>query len=62
VAGPLPSIVGLVAALTSLVLMAAKDNQASVDRHLETFDRAYQFLTHAEAIAALETTRVPDET
>jgi DNA-binding MurR/RpiR family transcriptional regulator len=61
VAGPLPSIVGLVTALTSLVLMAAKDNPASVERHMERFTEAYQFLTHAEEIAALETARVPDE-
>ena len=61
VTGPLPSIVGLIAALTSLVLMAAKDNPASVDRHIETFEKAYQFLTQEEAIAALETARVTDE-
>jgi predicted Co/Zn/Cd cation transporter (cation efflux family) len=61
VTGPLPSIVGLVTALTSLVLMAAKDNPASVERHLERFTEAYQFLTHEEEIAALETARVPDE-
>lgn len=35
VAGPLPSIVALVAALTALVQVAAKDSAASVDRHLE---------------------------
>lgn len=61
VAGPLPSVVGLIAALTSLVLMAARDNPASVDRHVETFEQAYQFLTQEEAIAALETARAPDE-
>lgn len=61
VAGPLPSIVGLVTALTSLVLMAARDNAASVERHVVTFEQAYQFLTQEEAIAALETARVSDE-
>jgi DNA-binding MurR/RpiR family transcriptional regulator len=61
VAGPLPSIVGLVTALTSLVLMAARDTPASVDRHIETFEKAYQFLTLEEAITAYETARVPDE-
>ncbi len=61
VAGPLPSIVGLVTALTSLVLMAASDNPASVERHVVTFEQAYQFLTQEEAIAALETARVADE-
>jgi DNA-binding MurR/RpiR family transcriptional regulator len=61
VGGPIPSLVGLVTALTSLVLMAARDNPASVERHLETFEKAYQFLTQEEAIAALETQRVADE-
>jgi DNA-binding MurR/RpiR family transcriptional regulator len=62
VAGPLPSIVGLVTALTSLVLMAAKDSPATVERHLETFEKAYQFLTLEDAISAYETLRFPDET
>ena len=61
VAGPLPSIVGLVTALTALVQLAAKDSPASVERHLETFEHAYQFLTQEDAIAALETARVADE-
>jgi DNA-binding MurR/RpiR family transcriptional regulator len=61
VSGPLPSIVGLVTALTALVQLAAKDSPASVERHLQEFEQAYQFLTQEEAIAALETARVPDE-
>jgi DNA-binding MurR/RpiR family transcriptional regulator len=61
VGGPIPSLVGLVTALTSLVLMAARDNPSSVERHLETFEKAYQFLTQEEAIAALETARAADE-
>ncbi len=61
VAGPLPSVVGLVAAMTSLVLMAARDNPASVEQHIDGFEQAYQFLTQEEAMAALETIRVPDD-
>lgn len=61
VTGPLPSIVGLVTALTALVQLAAKDSPASVERHLEEFEQAYQFLTQEEAIEALETARVPEE-
>ena len=61
VAGPLPSIVGLVTALTALVQLAAQDSPASVERHAKAFDQAYQYLTQEDAIAALETARVPDE-
>ena len=61
VAGPLPSIVGLVTALTALVPLAARDSQATADRHAEAFEQAYQFLTQAQAIAALETAGLPDE-
>jgi DNA-binding MurR/RpiR family transcriptional regulator len=49
VAGPLPSIVGLVAALAALVQIAAQDSLASVDKHLAAFTQAYQFLTQPEA-------------
>ncbi|MDQ3249431.1 MAG: MurR/RpiR family transcriptional regulator [Chloroflexota bacterium] len=49
VAGPLPSIVALVAALAALVQIASKDNQASVDKHLTGFKQAYQFLTQPES-------------
>ena len=48
VAGPLPSIVALVAALAALVQIASKDNGASVERHLDAFKQAYQFLTQPE--------------
>ncbi len=48
VAGPLPSIVALVAALAGLVQIASRDNQASVDLHLTEFQQAYQFLTRPE--------------
>jgi DNA-binding MurR/RpiR family transcriptional regulator len=49
VAGPLPSIIALVAALAALVQIASKDNPASVDRHLNAFKQAYQFLTQPES-------------
>lgn len=42
------SIVALVGALTALVQIASKDNAASVDRHMDTFKQAYQFLTQPE--------------
>jgi DNA-binding MurR/RpiR family transcriptional regulator len=48
VAGPLPSIVALVAALAGLVQIASKDNAASVERHLTEFNQAYQFLTQPD--------------
>jgi len=59
--GPLPSIIALVAALSTLVLIAAKENQDSVDRHLDAFEAAYQFLTQEDVITAFEAARVPEE-
>jgi hypothetical protein len=44
VAGPLPSIVALSAALSSLVQIAAKESNASVEKHQEEFQRAFIFL------------------
>jgi DNA-binding MurR/RpiR family transcriptional regulator len=61
VAGPLPSIVALVTALTGLVQVAAKDSPATVERQIETFESAFQFLTQEAALEQLESTRVPDE-
>ena len=43
-AGPLPSVVGLTAALAALVLLASHDSQESADRHAESFAQAYEFL------------------
>ncbi|MEZ4614653.1 MAG: SIS domain-containing protein [Caldilineaceae bacterium] len=48
VAGPLPSIVALVAAMAGIVQIAGKDNPASVDKHLTEFSHAYQFLTQPD--------------
>jgi DNA-binding MurR/RpiR family transcriptional regulator len=48
VAGPLPSVVALAAALSALVQIAARDSQASVEHHLEEFQRTYDFLTTPE--------------
>ncbi len=59
--GPMPSIVALVAALSGLVLVAAKESEASVDRHLDAFEAAYQFLTQEDVITAMEAARVPEE-
>ncbi len=49
VAGPLPSIVALVAALASVVQIASRDSQASVDKHLQSFNQTYHFLTQPES-------------
>jgi DNA-binding MurR/RpiR family transcriptional regulator len=59
--GPLPSIVALVAALSVLVTVAAKESEESVDRHLDAFEATYQFLTQEDVITALEAARVPEE-
>ncbi|MEZ4863036.1 MAG: MurR/RpiR family transcriptional regulator [Caldilineaceae bacterium] len=50
VAGPLPSIVALVAALAGIVQIASKDNPASVEYHLTEFQQAYQFLTQPDQL------------
>jgi len=55
--GPLPSIVALVAALSGLVLIASKDNDDTVDRHMDAFEAAYQFLTQEDVITASSGTR-----
>ena len=44
VAGPLPSVVALTAALSALVQIAARESQAAVEKHLEDFQRTYAFL------------------
>lgn len=51
VAGPLPSVVALTAALSTLVQIAARDSQAAVDEHLDEFARAYAFLIAPEGSA-----------
>ena len=61
ISGPLPSIVALVAALSGLVQVAAKDSPAAVDRHTEAFEQAFQFLTQEDAISALEAAHAPDD-
>lgn len=61
VAGPLPSVVALVAALNGLVQVTAKDSPATAETFAEQFEQAYQFLTQEEFISALEAARVPDE-
>jgi hypothetical protein len=51
VAGPLPSVVALTAALSALVQIAARDSQAAVEKHLDEFARAYAFLIAPEGSA-----------
>lgn len=48
VAGPLPSIVALVAALAGIVQIATKDSAVSVEKHITEFNQAYQFLTQPD--------------
>lgn len=59
--GPLPSIVALVAALSGLVLIASKESEDTVERHMDAFEAAYQFLTQEDVITAFEAARVPEE-
>jgi DNA-binding MurR/RpiR family transcriptional regulator len=57
VAGPLPSIVCLVAALAALVPIASRDSTTSVEKHILAFHQAYQFLTQPESLAAEDEVR-----
>jgi DNA-binding MurR/RpiR family transcriptional regulator len=53
VAGPLPSIVALVAALSGLVQVAGRDNEESVEKRLDEFTRTYEFLTQTDNAAEI---------
>lgn len=48
VAGPLPSIVALVAALAGMVQIAGSNSSTDVEQHLTEFNQAYQFLTQPD--------------
>lgn len=52
-AGPLPSIVALVSALSALVQIATKDNPDSVEKHVEEFETTFHFLTSADGVSEL---------
>lgn len=52
VAGPLPSIVALTAALSALVSVVARDSNASAAAYLDDFNRAYQYLVEREEMDA----------
>ncbi|RIK39711.1 MAG: hypothetical protein DCC55_17215 [Chloroflexi bacterium] len=47
-AGPLPSIVALMAALAALVQIASKDSPAAVEKNIVAFTQAFQFLTQPQ--------------
>lgn len=49
IAGPLPSIVALSAALSALVQIAAKDSDVAVEKHVDEFVRVFEFLITSEA-------------
>jgi DNA-binding MurR/RpiR family transcriptional regulator len=53
VAGPLPSIVALVAALAALVQVATRDSSESVALFQDQFQQAYDYLTKPEIVAEL---------
>lgn len=53
-AGPLPSIVAIVSALSALVQIASKDTQESVDNHVSDFESAYRFLAVTDGIGSSE--------
>lgn len=53
IAGPLPSIVALVSALSALVQVASKDSNVSADRQLKEFEDVYSFLTESRTAAAV---------
>ncbi len=48
VAGPLPSLVTLTAALACLVMVAGNDTPEAAERALESYGQAYEFLTRPE--------------
>lgn len=49
IAGPLPSIVALSAALSALVQIAAKDSEVAVEKHVDDFGRVFEFLITPDA-------------
>ncbi len=61
VIGPLPSIVALSAALSTMVIVAAKESEESVSRHVDAFDAAYQFLTQEDVMAEFVASSIPDD-
>lgn len=52
-AGPLPSIVAIVAALSALIQVAARDTDLSAGHYVEEFEAAYEFLSRRDAEAEL---------
>ena len=48
VGGPLPSIVAIVAALSALIQVSAKDSDASAEQYVEEFATVYEYLTHPD--------------
>jgi DNA-binding MurR/RpiR family transcriptional regulator len=59
-AGPLPSIVAIVAALSGLIQVAARDSDVSSEQYVEEFQAAYDFMTQrdpeADVPEAIEST------
>ncbi len=51
VAGPLPSIVAIEAALSALIQIAARDTDTTSDLYMQEFEAAYEFLTQRDSEA-----------
>ena len=51
VAGPLPSIVAIEAALSALIQIAARDTDITSDLYMQEFEAAYEFLTQRDSEA-----------
>ena len=48
VAGPLPSIVAIVAALSALIQVAARDSDAAAENFVDGFESVYEYLTQPD--------------
>lgn len=48
VAGPLPSIVAIVAALSALIQVAVRDSDSTAEDYISEFEAAYEFLTQPD--------------
>jgi DNA-binding MurR/RpiR family transcriptional regulator len=48
-AGPLPSIVAIVAALSALIQVASRDSDTTAEQYVEEFEATYEYLTHPDA-------------
>ncbi|MFN2199738.1 MAG: MurR/RpiR family transcriptional regulator [Caldilineaceae bacterium] len=52
-AGPLPSIVAIVAALSAIIQIAARDSDTTSQQYVESFQAAYEFMTQRDPEAEI---------